>query len=323
MQIKLIISIDTEEDMPNWRPEKTITCKNITHLPRLHRLFKKYDLKPTYLATYPVLSDQISLNILKAIHKEGSCEIGAHLHAWNTPPLEVKDRQLAASYLYDYPEAVQYEKLKAITDLFIERFGFAPTSYRAGRYGFDSESARILGELGYIVDSSVAPNWDLSEDGGPGYRDFPESPYILSNSDIKEPGDSGLLEAPITIALVTSLPPSFKKIYHLIPDVTRIKGILNRLNIARIIWLRPTNYTFAEMKQLVDFVCKKGHKTLNMMFHSSEFMPGGSPYNRTRQDVDAFIQRLNSILDYLVREKDVKGITLSGLAREILKEEES
>ena len=322
MAIKLIISIDTEEDMPNWRPEKVITCKNITSLPRLHQLFKKYDLKPTYLITYPVLSDQISSDILKTIHKDGSCEMGAHLHAWNTPPLETKDRQLKASYLYDYPKAVQYKKLRTITDLFIERFGFAPASYRAGRYGFDSGSARILRELGYIVDSSIAPNWDLSKDGGPCYLDFPEFPYILSNSDIKEPGDSGLLEAPITIALVSLLPPAFKKIYHLIPNIARIKGVLNRLNIARITWLRPTNYSFLEMKQLVDFVCKKGCNTLNLMFHSSEIVPGCSPYNRTQQDVAAFIQRLNNILDYLTGEKGVQGITLSSLAREILKEEE-
>ncbi len=41
---------------------------------------------------------------------------------------------------------------------------------------------------------------------------------------------------------------------------------------------------------------------LNMLFHSSEAIVGGSPYNRTRAELDAFLDRLNRFLAFATRE---------------------
>ncbi len=49
------------------------------------------------------------------------------------------------------------------------RFEKPPTSYRAGRYGFDLTSAEILADLGYIVDSSVLPLHDYRRKKGPDF----------------------------------------------------------------------------------------------------------------------------------------------------------
>ena len=44
----------------------------------------------------------------------------------------------------------------------------------------------------------------------------------------------------------------------------------------------------------------RGVPTLNMLFHSSELIPEGSPYNRTKGDVDRFFDRLTAIFDHIM-----------------------
>jgi hypothetical protein len=51
-------------------------------------------------------------------------------------------------------------------------------------------------------------------------------------------------------------------------------------------------------KQLVD----RGVPALNMLFHSSEAIVGGSPYNRTQGELDSFLDRLSRFLAYATKE---------------------
>ena len=60
-----------------------------------------------------------------------NCEIGAHLHAWSTPPLSEVDKGVKHSYLHEYAAAVQRDKLTQLTDTIEGVFGMRPTSYRA------------------------------------------------------------------------------------------------------------------------------------------------------------------------------------------------
>jgi hypothetical protein len=46
----------------------------------------------------------------------------------------------------------------------------------------------------------------------------------------------------------------------------------------------------------------------NIIFHSSELLPGGSPYNVTRADVDNFYASLGALLEFLAS-NGVKGKT--------------
>ena len=45
--LNLIVSIDVEEDMPNWKIENATTIRNLAGVPRLQSLFEKYGVKPT------------------------------------------------------------------------------------------------------------------------------------------------------------------------------------------------------------------------------------------------------------------------------------
>ncbi|TAK08329.1 MAG: WalW protein, partial [Candidatus Manganitrophaceae bacterium] len=65
--MKLIITIDTEED--NWGSYRStgMTLENIKRIPVLQQLFDAYQVKPTYLITHTVATDEASVAILKPI----------------------------------------------------------------------------------------------------------------------------------------------------------------------------------------------------------------------------------------------------------------
>ena len=109
-----IISIDTEED--NWDNfDEKPTQKNIQRIPKLQKLFNRYQIKPTYLVTYPVACDPKSVSILKPILESSQCEIGTHLHPWNTPPMEERLNR-KNTMLNNLGAELQFKKLQCLHD---------------------------------------------------------------------------------------------------------------------------------------------------------------------------------------------------------------
>jgi hypothetical protein len=108
----LAITIDVEED--NWSSyDSSPVLSNIPKLLELQKLFDSYDVKPTYLVTYPVVSDRNSVSILRKILEDGGCEIGAHLHPWNTPPHE-EEKTVENTMLYNLEKNLQYRKMESL-----------------------------------------------------------------------------------------------------------------------------------------------------------------------------------------------------------------
>ena len=60
---------------------------------------------------------------------------------------------------------------------------------------------------------------------------------------------------------------------------------------------------------MADGLVARGVPTLNMMFHSSELLPGGSPYNVEADDVERFYDSLEQIIGHIVT--DLKAIPLT------------
>src|SRR5207253_648831 len=65
-----------------------VTVENVRQLPRLDRLFERLAVRPTYFTTYQVAIHPWAVRILQETQARGTAEIGAHLHPWNTPPIE-------------------------------------------------------------------------------------------------------------------------------------------------------------------------------------------------------------------------------------------
>jgi hypothetical protein len=302
MAPRLLVGIDTEGDN-QWSVDarEHQTFENIYALPALHTLFEKHGVRPTYVVTWPVASDERSQEVLRFLLLRGDCEIGAHHHAWETPPCtpdDVRRHPYAATLPITQFEAQLAELTTAIT----RAVGDPPVSYRSGRFGFDAAHVSALERLGYVVESSVAPLFYERHKCGPDFVDAPPKPYFLAYDSPVKPGTSRVLEVPCSAALDRQVPAWLARAYARAPWPYMTKRVLRKLGIARINWLRPSYSSLDEMSTLAKRLVDNGVPVLNMLFHSSEAIVGGSPYNRTQADLDAFLDRLSRFLAYAIRE---------------------
>lgn len=294
----LLVGIDTEGDN-QWSASARAnpTYENIYVLPRLHEVFARHGVRPTYLITWPVASDARSADVLRDLRESGTCEVGAHHHAWETPPFSEEDarRHPYASWL---PIAQFDAQLDALTRAVTAAVGERPVSYRSGRFGFDASHVSSLERQGYLVESSVAPLFFEGHKGGPDFADAPLAPYFLSYDRATGPGTSRLLELPVSCALDRRWPRWLQVAWARAPRPYTTKRVLRKLGIARPIWLRPSYSSLDDMKRLARRLAEARQPLLSVIFHSSEAIVGGSPYNRTVADLEAFLERLDGFLGF-------------------------
>ncbi len=309
--VYFLLTIDTEEDNAwnlDFRPHTDVTVENIQHLPPFQQFCNEIGLRPTYLIDYPVAVDQTASAILRQLFKEGQCEIGTHVHPWCNPPY-TEERNHRNSYLNNLPPELQYDKLRVLTETIEERIGTRPVSYRAGRYGFDHSTVPVLEALNYVVDSSVVPLRNNKNPDEPSFTKVSLLPYHLNRKNVCQPGDSPIVEIPITVDFTRKIPGWLKQAYPTLPDIG-IRRILRILFGIEMAWLRPSYASLAAMQCLAEVVIASGVPILNMMFHSSELMPGGSPYNKTSEDVEQFLIKIKSLIAYLSERYALRFITL-------------
>ncbi len=313
--IYFLVTIDTEEDNAwslDFKPHSELSVENINYLPKFQEFCNKLGVRPTYLIDYPVAVNKDSAKILKNIAQEDGGEIATHVHPWCNPPY-VEERNHRHSYLNNLPEELQFQKLKTLTEIITENIGVRPVSYRAGRYGFDHTTIPVLEKLNYRVDSSVVPYRKNKHVDEPNFDFVPLNPYYLHYQNVCLPGESRLLEVPITVEFTRKLPQWFKKNYSDFPDIG-IRKLLRVFLGINLVWLRPSYASLQEMKKAAEVTVRSGVNVLNMMFHSSELMPGGSPYNRTAEDVEHFLQKIEALILYLQTQFKIEFVTLKQMA---------
>ena len=298
----LLVGIDTEGDN-QWSAEarRNQRFENIYALPRLHALFARHAVRPTYVITYPVAKDARSADTLRALRDGGDCEIGAHHHAWETPPCSDEDirRHPYASML---PRAQFEAQLEQLTEAIGASVGRPPVSYRSGRFGFSARHVAALERCGYLVESSVAPLFYETHKGGPEFVEAPLRPYFLAYDSATRPGCSGVLEVPVSAALNRRIPRVLQFAYARAPKPYTTRRVLRAAGLLRVRWLRPSYSSLDDMIALAKDLARWNEPVLNLLFHSSEAIVGGSPYNRTQSELDAFCDRLDRFLGFATRE---------------------
>lgn len=307
--IALLAGIDTEGDN-QWAAESRLrpTYENIYALPRLHALFRRHGVRPTYLITHPVAIDPRSADVLRALRESGTSEIGAHHHAWETPP-STEDDVRRHVYALDLPPDRFVAQLASLTSAITRAVGERPVSYRSGRFGFSVSHVRPLEAAGYLIDSSVAPLFFEAHKGGPDFADAPLHPYLLGYDHATRPGTSTLLELPLSCALNRQWPRSVELLWARAPRNYTTKRVLRKLGVVRPLWLRPSYSSFDDMVALSRRLAGRGVPLLNLLFHSSEAIVGGSPYNRTEGELDSFLDRLDRFLRFAVRDLGADPLT--------------
>ena len=79
--------------------------------------------------------------------------------------------------------------------------------------------------------------------------------------------------------------------------------------VHRLRWLRPSYSSAEDMMALARDLVRSEEPVLNVLFHSSEAIVGGSPYNKTQSELDAFCDRLERLLTYAI--KDLGAVPLT------------
>lgn len=315
MSLYLLVGIDTEGDN-QWdaAARANQTFENIYALPRLHDLFARHGVRPTYVITHPVATDARSAEVLRSLAARGDCEIGAHHHAWETPPCSAEDIK-RHPYASTLPLTQFEQQLASLTSVIESAVGEKPVSYRSGRFGFSAAHVAALEKQGYLIESSVAPLFYESHKGGPEFVEAPLRPYFLAYDSAVRAGGSNVLEVPVSAALNRRLPKFLQYAYARAPRPYETKRLLRALRLLRLRWLRPSYSSLDDMKSLARDLASRNEPVLNLLFHSSEAIVGGSPYNRTQGELDAFCDRLERFLAYATKELKARPVTFREFRR--------
>ena len=312
--MKLIITIDTEEDgWDSYRPTGN-TVRNIERVPALQSLFDEFDVKPTYLVTHPVATDDKAVSILNAIRDRGGCEIGSHCHPWNTPPFD-EEINKKNTMLCNLPKELQFKKLSVLDEAIRRSFGIKPTSFRCGRWGYSRDVAENLQRLGYRVDTSIAAYMDWRAYDGPDFSTTSPGAFRFKADDIlSESRDGAMAEVPATVGFLQRRYALSNRILKTVSrrpiNRLRLTGILCRLNIVNKVWLSPEFSDAATMIRLAGTMIKNNYAFINMSFHSPDLCPGMTPFVRTKEEEMEFFKRIRGFLTF-ARGEGMEPIKLS------------
>lgn len=305
MKRNFIITVDTEGDN-QWSiyNGQNITTENANFIPRFQEMCEGFGFKPVYLVNYEMANNDFLMDYLKKKQKEGVCEIGTHLHSWNSPPEHELERKFEGNpYITEYPEQIVYEKIDFMTKLIESKVGIRPIVHRAGRWASSDCMFDILSELGYIADCSVVSGCNMLNYPGKtvsygfDYRTYPNEAYLVKDN---------LIEIPMTV----------KHIQHTLAG-KNIKNRAKNLIVGKDRWLRPAISTVKEMKLHIDERVENGSDYAEFMIHSTELMPGGSPYFKNSRDVEREYKDMRTIFTYAVQ-CGFEGITMRDYAKKFL-----
>lgn len=310
---KFLISIDTEGDnLWSWIPGKEITTENTKQLPEFQSLCDNFGFKPTYLTNFEMVEDHHFVDMFSKIQQDNRCEIGMHMHAWNSPPVEYElpvrtDGKTGQAYLIEYPEDVMEEKISFMTELIHERFGIRPITHRAGRWAMNETYFGLLDKYGYLADCSVTPGVDWTghagcspDSGGSNYLNAEKRPYIVP--------DTGVMEIPMTIR-------KDHRFYK--PERFRPRSIGGSIYRAikgtDIIWMRPNGWNIDDMIWLSDYIRHSNTDYLMFMIHSSELAYGCNPRFKNKDQIDHLYSDLNRLFSHI--SNYYEGMTIGKYAR--------
>jgi hypothetical protein len=234
------------------------------------------------------------MDVLGELRERGACEIGTHPHPWNTPPIQ-EERNPFNSFICNLPSALQFEKIRTLTETIATNFRVRPTAYRCGRWGFDAGIARHLLRLGYRVDTSIFPGWDWAADGGRDFSHCSHEPYIYAQADrtlLEIPATNGFLQSPRVLAS-----RAFRYVKR-VPLGNRVLAVLRRTGVLNYVCLSPEMSNARDMIRLVRKLADQGTNLVNVYFHSPTLLEGCSPFTRTQVELAEFLRRIEDFLEF-------------------------
>ena len=309
-----ILTIDTEEEW-NWDgplPAAPFTTDHVLdEIPRFQDFCCRHEIIPTYFVDYTVAEDSRNSDLLKSYLAQSSCDIGAHLHPWCTPPLK-EDTSDHNSYMINLPLELVIEKLDNLTRLLEIQFGTHPFSFRSGRWGMTGPILRHLVHLGYKVDSSIRPLYD---EPPLNYGAVMPAPYWPDLDDVVQKGrQREILEIPVSAGYTRRGLAFWNSCHQLLSRPAlrnfRIIGALWHLQIMRKIALTPEDFQAEDIIRCIDASVKSGCGIIQMFLHSPDLAPGKTPYVRDTEDLERFYAKLGTVFTHLATVHNVHSCSM-------------
>ncbi len=310
--VYLLVTIDTEED--NWGLSKDkVNLENITLIPKVQEIFDRYNIRPVYLCNTPVVEDDNASAIIKHLFDKGRCEIGMHLHPWNTPPIE-EDICEYNTNLKNLPGKLVEKKIQYLKDIIYTKFGTLPIMFRSGRWGAGRDLFKILINSGFKIDSSITPfvSWKKYGDGSD-YSSYWPIPFFWTMNNSSRSScqmDGEILEIPVSIGfnrLHFEICASIRNLLRkaLLKNL-RLLGFMDYIGIMKDIWLSPEFNNWRDMLLLSENLVKQGINILNFTFHSPSLVPGLTPFV---SDSKVFLNNIEKYFQSLKSEFNVVPVT--------------
>lgn len=301
----LVVAVDTEEEF-DWRGSFDRGAVSVAHMRHIHRVQEicdEYGIRPCYAVDYPVATQEEGAAPIREFLRGGRAVLGAHLHPWVTPPCE---ETVCAynSYAGNLPPALEEAKLAQVARAVEESFGLRPRVYKAGRYGIGPNTPGILERLGFTVDLSRSPAFDLSGDGGPDYTRDPTGPVWMGPR-------SSVLSIPCTGAFVGFLGRFgggvYRRAAHPALSWTRLPAILARVRAVDRLYLSSEGFSREDNVRLTRSLLRRGERVFGFSFHSPSAVPGNTPFVRDAPGLRNFLDGLRHYFDFFLG-------TLGGIA---------
>jgi hypothetical protein len=296
---RFMVTVDTEEEFDWWGPfDRTATSvRHSGGIQAFQAYIEQAGVIPTYLCDYAIAQSDSAVEAMSPWIAQGTAELGAHLHPWINPPHD-EVVCLANSYAGSLPRALERAKIFALRDYLVERFGTSPLIFRAGRYGLGANSAELLVEAGFRIDSSVRPGFDYRPFLGPDFMALPQQPYRA--------GPNGaLIELPLSTAWLGGAGRVGAMLYPLAMRAKTIAGIFARLRLLSRVPLTPEGVSATSCLAAIDALLEAGLPLLNFSFHSPTLEPGNTVYCRTAAHLNDFYRWWDKVLDHLAK----RGVT--------------
>lgn len=309
----LLVVVDTEEEFDWSRPfdRQATGTFSIPAQARAHAIFDKFGVVPTYVMDYPVATSPPAARFFRQLVEQGRAHVGTHCHPWVTPPFD-EEISTFNSYHGNLPRELELAKLLTCTDAVAQAIGQAPSIFKAGRYGVGPNTLQIIQDLGYTLDCSFVPFSNFEADGGPCFYGTPDQPFFLDAS-------RRLLEVPLTVgvtgwfsALGRQMPQLFD---HLGSRKFRLPGLGSSMRMMERARLSPEGFDVATQKRLIGGLLKQGKRIFTMTYHSPTLQPGNTPYVRSKEDLENFLQTIESTLDFFKNQVGGVFSTLSDIEK--------
>ena len=305
--VRVVCSLDVEEEglfrgrYPVARPQTA----NLGHLHKLSGIMA-LGARPTLFCAYTVFDSDRAWEACERLcdqSPQGYCEIGCHLHHWNTPPLASQASELASVPSCELARESLSAKLEALFGRARDRLGFRPTSFRMGRWDIRQSHWDLLAGAGILADASVRPlHAENSDHTRPNHFQAPLGPYRIAA------GTGTIVELPLTCApLFPGLPALAQRGPRALYHAFHQWGVLALLPVYHPLWAMQA----ATLRHLA---C--GDSTISLTWHSSEMMPGGNPRLPTEAAVQGLLEKIRRYLRWLASRCEVSFMTLGEFARE-------